>query len=87
MPVFGVWPMATKNPLTAKVRASEVFSLRTRTPETPPASPSTSSTTESSSRRILPSATRFMSLSTMIFSARNLSRRWISTTPEQMLAR
>src|SRR5471030_1069016 len=58
-----------------------------RAPVTPMLSPRTSSRFELSFRMILPSATRALSLSIRIFSARKVSRRWIRVTVLAILAR
>ncbi|MNH22674.1 hypothetical protein D3C79_825400 [compost metagenome] len=58
-----------------------------RAPVTPMLSPSTSSRVALSLSSILPSATRALSLSTRIFSARKVSRRCTRVTLLAMLAR
>ncbi|MCY1452173.1 hypothetical protein D9M71_690770 [compost metagenome] len=84
--MFGVWPMATNRPSTFS--SSLLPSLRfRRTPVTPMASPSTSSTSAFSLSSILPSAIRAFSLSCRIFSARKVSRRCTRVTLLAMLAR
>ncbi len=86
--VFGVWPIATKTPCTGRSCVAPDFVDLTRTPVTPDASPSTSSSVWSHTTRTLPSPfVLASSRSIRIASARNLSRRWITVTFFAMLDR
>ena len=87
MSVLGLWPMAMNTPCSATSRDAPSFTFLMRIPVTPVLSPSTSSSVALSASSILPAATFSMSLSIMIFSARNFSRRCTKVTFFAMLAR
>ena len=83
--VFGVCPMATKTPSTARSLTAPVRTLRRTTPVTTPFSTSRiSSTTVSSSKAILGLARAF---SCMIFDARNAPRRCTMVTSDANFVR
>jgi hypothetical protein len=85
--VLGLWPMAMNTPISATSSVAPVCTCLMRMPVTPVLSPSTSSSVWFHLMVTLPAFSFSNSLSCMIFSARNLSRRCTTVTWLAMLAR
>jgi hypothetical protein len=85
MSEFGTWPMATNAPAVGRSRSSPVSAWRTRVVPSAPFSPGRKDSTTYGVSSSMFSVSR--ARSSMIFDARNSSRRCTTVTLEENLAR